>query len=538
MRRIAVLLGALLSLLATPAAARTTRLTITETGEGVRIVYDLPAPVTALALGGTAGRSPNRSVRLAEPGLAWRGGRIVGTAPFRRATLLIVPDDREEDARYSLLTAVEGRGFVLFAPYLLPSAGSFEARVSLGGGRYRALPRDEARGSNILVGAVPVAAGRMSLLSATNMPPALAASLRGRTAALLDFYTHRLRRRLGFRPLIVMTYAERAPRPELAGFRGDVTANGVILLRFRGAAPDPGEDAARGRVTGFLAHELFHLWNGRSDDHPANEAWLHEGSAEYYSWLAVAALWPGEISLERNLQNALNGCMAFLGPRALLALEAEQAGLRYPCGAIAQWLADAGTRGASGGRRTGFDLWARLLRGGPGERGYTLAGFRAAADALAPGTALLLGRFLESGLGWEALAPALAAQGADVAAGPPAPQGLHFAAARAIALSLCTGFSGAGSGGGGVYFTGECGALGGQVVIHRVDGLDPLAAAETVYRRVREACATRAELALVLRAGAETHERTLRCTIAFEPALPDIRIRRALPLSPPERSSP
>jgi hypothetical protein len=538
MRRIAVLLGALLYLLATPADARPTRLTITETGEGVRVVYDLPAPVTTLAVGGTAGRSPNRSIRLAEPGLAWRNGQITGTAPFRRATLLIVPDDREQDGRYSLLAAVEGRGFVLFAPYLLPSAGSFEARVSLSGGRYRALPRGEALRGNILVGAVPVRAGAIHLLGATNMPPALAASLGGRAAALLDFYTRRLRTRPGVRPLIVMAYAERAPRPELAGFRGDVTANGVILLRFRGPAPDLGEGGARGRVTGFLAHELFHLWNGRRDDHPASEAWLHEGSAEYYSWLAVAALWPREISLERNLQNALNGCMAFLGPRALLALDAEHSGLRYPCGAIAQWLADAGTRGASGGRRTGFDLWARLLRGGPGGRGYTLADFRAAADALAPGTALLLSRFLESGLGWEALAPVLTAQGADVAGGPPAPQGLHFAAARAIALSLCTQFGGAGSGDGGVYFTGECGALGSQIVIDRVDGLDPLAAAEAVYRRVREACARRAELALVLRAGAATHERTLRCTAAFEPALPDIRIRRALPLNPPARSSP
>ena len=51
------------------------------------------------------------------------------------------------------------------------------------------------------------------------------------------------------------------------------------------------------------------------------EAWLHEGSAEYYGWLAVAALWPDEVALDAKLGQALGHCGAFLGTRALSRLD-------------------------------------------------------------------------------------------------------------------------------------------------------------------------------------------------------------------------
>lgn len=528
--------GLFLLLLAAPASAQAVRLTIVETGEGIRIVYDLPRPTRALVIGGTEGAPPSRAIRLAEPSLAWRGGQIVSAAPFRRATLLIGPDDREADARYALLAPVPGRGFILYAPYVLPSSGRFEARVSIGGGRTRALPRGEALRGNIPVGAVPVAAGPVRLLVSTNMPAAPATSIRDRAETLLRFYAGRLHRRLGFSPLIVMSYVEHPASADQRGFRGDVTPNGVILLRFRGEAPDPGETGMRGRLTAFLAHELFHLWNGRRDDHPAAEAWLHEGSAEYYSWLAVAALWPSEISLERRLQDALGGCAAFLGQRPLAALDEEHAGLRYPCGALAQWFVDAGIRGASAARHSGFDLWARLVA--PRRRDYSVADFRAAADSSAPGTASLLADFLDHGLDWARLGPALTAVGAGVTSTPPAPQGLGFAALRPIALSMCSEFFGVGLGGDGFYFNGICDGRMTNVYVVEVDGIAPAAAPERLYARVSEACAAGAELALVLRIGDVRRAQRLRCRVRAEAPVPDIRIVRALPLSPPARSGP
>jgi hypothetical protein len=329
--------------------------------------------------------------------------------------------------------------------------------------------------------------------------------------------------------LIVITNGPAPSDAIFTGFRGDVTPNGVILLRFRGALPDGNDGAARGRATSFLAHELFHLWNGRRSDHPNSEAWLHEGSADYFSWLAVAGLWPEEISLEQKLQSALNTCMAFLGARPVSGMTGELAGLRYPCGSIAHWIVDVGARGASHGRSTGFDLWARLLAQNPAQGDYSLGSFRAAAAELAPGTKTLLDAFIDRGLGWEELAPVLAAQGSDVTLGPPSPIALRFAAARSIALSLCTGFSGAGEGAIGAFFTAECGELGGEVYLVRIAGHDPMSAPQAMLERVRTACGTGSELDLALRVGETTLERTIRCAVPVESPVPDIVIRRALP---------
>lgn len=531
-----ILLGGLL-LTAAPAAARSAplRITIDAAADGIRIIYDLPGPVRSLAVRAATRSGPPQGTHIgvAEPGLSYRRGRIESETPFRRATLAIAPDEGEVDSVYPLLSRVEGRGFVLFAPYVLPD-GPISARVATGAGRSRALSRAEAAGGYVLVGTTPSPRGAFRALASVNTAPALEARFHARAAALLDFYARRLHRRLARPPTLVISIVHEPADQRHRFFRGDVTPNGLVLLRYHGRPEQVADPDSTRQFTSFLAHELFHLWNRRRGDHPMQEAWLHEGSAEYLGWLAVAALWPDEVSLEGKLQNALGRCMAFLGPRPLPATTGERAGLRYPCGAVAQWIADAGIRGGSGGRRTAFDLWAQLVAHGD----YSLADFRAAAAALAPGTAPLLGRFIGGGLGWDALAPALAAQGAVVAANPPSDHAMRFAAARPIALALCTAFSGAGNAGSDVYFTGECGPLGSEVYLRGVAGLDPAAQPRAVYERVREACRAGDALLLTLRTNGAAFERTIRCTVAMEPAVLDIVIRRALPLSPPARSAP
>lgn len=529
-----ILLASLLA--ATPGWARTSppRIAIGTAADGIRIVYDLPAPVRTLAVRAATQSAPppGTHIRAVEAGLTYRRGRIESETPFRRATLMITPDDGEVDSVYPLLTRIAGRGFVLFAPYVLPDT-PFSARVATGGGT-RLLSRAEAAGGYVLVGAAPASRGSFLSLASTGTAPALEARFQARAGALLDFYSRRLHRRLARAPILIISIVDEPADRQHHFFRGDVTPNGVVLLRFHGTADQIADPNSTRQFTSFLAHELVHLWNRRRGEHPMQEAWLHEGSAEYLGWLAVATLWPDDISLERNLQNALNSCMAFLGPRPLMATTGDRAGLRYPCGAIAQWIADAGARGASRGRRTAFDLWAGLLARGD----YSLAGFRTAAAALAPGTASLLERFIDSGLGWDALASVLAAQGAGIAANPPSDHALRFAAARPLALALCTAFSGAGSAGNDVYFTGDCGPLGNQVFLTRVAGLDPATQPRAVYERVRDACAAGQELVLTLRANGALFDRTIRCGTAIEPAVPDLVLRRALPLSPPARSGP
>jgi hypothetical protein len=189
---------------------------------------------------------------------------------------------------------------------------------------------------------------------------------------------------------------------------------------------------------------------------------------------------------------------------------------------------DAGLRAASGGRRTGLDLWAELLRNGRGD--YSVADFLAAARTRAPGTASFLSGLVETGARWDALAPALAAAGVGIEARPPTRGNLSFAATRAVVRSFCDGFWGAGFDDAGVYFDSEPCRLAGQFThLTRIDGTDPMADIPAYFAHVRDACARGAGLALVLRNEAGESRRTVRCTVPPAPAPLDFRIQRPLP---------
>jgi hypothetical protein len=531
----------LLAGLLLPAAAQaaTPRVTIDATATGVRITYDLPAPVRTLVIRAATQSGPPQGthIAVAEPGLAYSRGRIDGAAPFRRATLVITPDDGEVDSVYPLLTRIAGRGFVLFAPYVVPDA-PFAARVATGGGRTRVLARAEAAGGYVLVGAAPAPQRGIPILASINTAPTLSALLAARAGDLLDFYAARLHRRPARPPILVVSIVD-APADRLHHFfRGDVTPNGFVLLRFHGTPDQIADPNSTRQFTTFLAHELVHLWNRRTGEHRMQEAWLHEGSAEYFAWLATAALWPGEIDLGRKLSQALGGCGAFLADRGLMQLaDGEAMQRRYDCGPIVQWVADAGIRAASRGRRTGFDLWTGLLRNARGD--YSVAAFLSAARAQAPATAPFLSGLVESGARWDALAPTLTAAGAAVEAPPARRANVAFAATRAVVRAMCRDFWGAGLDDAGPYFSsGACGMPGDFTHIARIDGADPNADMDAFYAHVRDVCTRGGELSLLLRGEGGETRRTVRCTAPPAPAPLDFRIARPLPFSPPARSGP
>ena len=503
---------------------------------GIRITYDLPAPVREFAIR-PAGRSgPARVAHLtaAEPGLTYSRGRIAAAAPFRRFTLIITPDDAEVDSIYPLLSRVEGRGFVLYAPYVTPD-GPLAASVATGSGRSRAVSRAEAEGGYVLVGAAPVPRG--AFLASTSTAPALEARFRARAGALLEHYSRRLNQRLRRPPILIVSIVDEPADQRHHFFRGDVTPNGVVLLRYHGSADQIADPNSTRQFTSFLAHELFHLWNRRTGEHPMKEAWLHEGAAEYYAWLATDALWPGEIDLAARLDQSLHGCTAFLADRGLMQLsDGDAMQVRYSCGPIVQWVVDAGVRDASHGRRTGLDLWRGLLRGGRGD--YSVAAFLAAARGQGPATALFLNGLVERGTRWETLAPALTAAGARVEALPARPANVAFAATRALIRAMCHDFWGAGLDEDGPYFSsGACEMPGNFTHIARVNDMDPKADIDAYYAHVSDACTRGADLTLLLRGEGGESRRTLRCTVPPAPPPLDFRIARPLPLSPPARSA-
>ncbi len=530
-------IGLLLALaLGIPAQARseargktgTVGVTISDTPRGVRIDYELSRPTTSFMVGTELIPGVGLRIRATEKGHALEDGRIRATAPFRHTTLQLEPDTQDLDARYPLLASVHGRGFVLYAPYIIP-VSSGVVRVSIGRGRFQTIKPEQATEGFILVGAAPDQGPQFGSLASSNTPSALQGILFDRAGALLRFYERELRSPPVRRPTIVLTYSDRSPDGSRWPFRGDMTPNGFVLLRIRGSASEAVGTAAVEQYTRLLSHEIFHLWNRPSGDVPDNETWLHEGAADYFSWVAISTLWPTEISMEQQVETAARSCALFYGTRPLRRMTAADGSLRYLCGAVAQWIVDAGIRNDSAGKQDGFDLWSELVAPPRSSAGYTLEQFRALAQRRTPATASLLDDMLDEGTNWDALMSGLVKAGAEIFTAPPTASTIRFTAARSLALSACGSFGGAGEDRSGIFVTvpPSCQALGGSTLIHRVGGVDPMADPTSFYATVAGSCSRRDAIHVELIVDGVHMRRDLRCTVPVETAPPQFRVRRA-----------
>lgn len=524
------LLAGLAPLSAAVAATEGVDITITQAPGGVRLDYKLARPAKILRIGTEDLPVSGMRLRSTAKGQRLANGRVEADVAFRRASLLVEADTEDIDAHYPLLSPIEGRGFVLYAPYVVPAAAR-TVRVSVGDGRFRTLSATEAAGGFLLVGTEARAGAGADSLAASNSPPALADLLLDRAAALLAYYERQLGAPPRSRPTIVLAYSDPAAGGKLWPFRGDVSSNGFVLLRVSGSEGEATGQGAISRYTSLLSHELFHLWNRRSANVPDNEAWLHEGSADYFSWLAVSALWPTEASVERQVESAARGCALFYGVRPLHDMSAADGRLRYLCGAVAQWVVDVGVRHDSAGRLDGFDLWSELLAHRRPGADHMLADFRAAAARLTPATSVLLGDMIDKGTDWEHLMAALVQAGADVVTAPANPSTVRFVAARSLALSACGAFGGAGETSNGLYLTvpTSCTSFDGATVIELAEGVDPMAEPLRFYEKLAGSCSRRDSVSLQLSVDGVQAQREIRCTISVEPAPPQIRVRRALP---------
>lgn len=499
--------------------------------DAVEVVYTLPAPATSLALRLADGPTPAAEVRVREEGLTFRDGRITGTAPFTRATLTVTADRGERDGVYPLARPVAGRGWVLYAPYLLPRGHS--VRVSVRSRGRAAVPLSEpALNGYIVVGASPERHRGFRLLAGAGISPASRDTVLDRTAQLLAFYRARLGRAPDQEPTIILTRQDLLPGMSRSLLRGDVSANGVVFLRTYVGGPETGEPPSLAQYTGFLAHELFHLWN-RSGDPARQNGWLAEGGAEYAGWVAAATLWPAEFRLEQRLGSALLTCMMYLGPQSISSLDEDQSrGVRYPCGAVIQWVADAGTRAQSAGLDV-FAIWRDLLSRRRSSGSYTLDDFRNALSRHAPNAAPVVESLL-NGTGnerWEALAASLNGFGAQLRVNPPTAFSLRLAAAKSLVLSACREIHGVGEDMRGLFVQAPqaCAAFGDSAVIEQAGGASPTQDPAGFYRAVRESCGQGTSIAVTVNGQRGRRTENVRCDVDVIPPPPEIEVIRALP---------
>jgi hypothetical protein len=276
-----------MALWASPATAgpgRTVEIVIAPAGDAVEVVYTLSEPATSLTLGLASGPPPAAVIDVREAALTLQDGRITGSRPFTKATLRIGADQRERDGLYPLARPVAGSGFVLYAPYLLPDAGAARVRVR-GFGRSAARVREPALNGYIVIGPAPERHRGFRFLAGHDVPAATRDAIVARSAQLLDYYRAKLGAAPEREPTIILTRHSLLPGMTRNLLRGDVSANGVVFLRTYLGDAGAGEPPTIGQYSGFLAHELFHLWN-RSGDAERRNWWLAEGGAEYAGWLA------------------------------------------------------------------------------------------------------------------------------------------------------------------------------------------------------------------------------------------------------------
>src|SRR6185436_16374856 len=144
-------------------------------------------------------------------------------------------------------------------------------RVADGSGRLRPLTRAEAMGGYVPVGFTPGPRGGVRVTASATMPAALEGRLVERASGLLGLYRARLGRGLQREPVLILAFLPPGEASRGPVFRGDVTRNNVVMLRFRGAQPQFAAPAVAGPAAAFLAHELFHLWGLQGGEALPNE---------------------------------------------------------------------------------------------------------------------------------------------------------------------------------------------------------------------------------------------------------------------------
>jgi hypothetical protein len=162
----------------------------------------------------------------------------------------------------------------------------------------------------------------------------------------------------------------------------------------------------------------------------------------------------------------------------------------YDCGVLVQWVADLEERQGSSGRRDIFDLWKDMLDAGREGDGYGVADFRA---RLRPDSAVAV---LMDGPGaerWAGIEARLTALGVTLEDRPDAGD-YRRTALWHMARQHCTGSLGFFENPDGLQLeTGErCGVLSGNPKIAAVEGHDPIAEAEAMFRAVQARCAAAA----------------------------------------------
>lgn len=214
--------------------------------------------------------------------------------------------------------------------------------------------QDQGSGSKLYLGkATPLAGPDFISLIDAALPLALQQQIDSQLPKLMAYFTAQMNP-LGVRPALFASYSTTADGSY--GHQGG-TLPGQIFMHWYGDKAI--EKLQPDAVFWFFAHEVAHLYQREASAiKPGQDAWVHEGAAEYLSGLATTEVQQNKQMLQQKLTDAGQHCVAGLEKqRHYTKAAAANTQLHYSCGLLLNHAIDQQLRQVDP-EMTFFRLWS------------------------------------------------------------------------------------------------------------------------------------------------------------------------------------
>ena len=299
-------------------------------------------------------------------------GDTVTPAPGKRVITLLMDVSKplpRPDRTYAPFLRVSEDSVVVLHQLFVPMGGAnvaFKATKTgrcTGGRTYAANTMDSSGEGYILLGDFKCVGGDgYTVIYADAAAEVLAGKVAAEVGSISRFYTRVMGERKDFS---VIVYLSLDPDARPSWFHGDSLGNGLTLGFSRSAEVRNWDEYGPNTPAGFLAHEVFHQWNGSSAVRAAGNSFTlaTEGGAE------VASLFYSQASGKKEFLDTwdfliarTNACIASVGFGRSVAEAMHRdplARLPYDCGAVWSLIAskDAKTPTPPGF----FSMWKNVV---------------------------------------------------------------------------------------------------------------------------------------------------------------------------------
>ena len=409
-----VMIAFLIFLAPAARAGTIARVSISPVDGGMEAMFTLPEPMRSVRFTNAVEIIRDDAWHIETPGVELKHGAVTREdgGPLQTFVVKLTPDTVARDRTYPSLTSV-GEGWQLYGPYLMIQGIETLARIDLPKAwtTVPAGPADIDPQGYLYVGPrAYLTDGAAVVIAPASVSSILKQTITQAADQAAFGYQRGLGLELGVRPTVIV-----ALEPAFEGdFQGDTTDGPVVSLRFFGRGWETPDAKSTSVAVRFVYHEFFHLWNARlarsrlSDQ----EAWLHEGMAEYAALISSAAnRTTDELVVRQELETHLNQC-ARVQRTSLTQAPPREGENVYDCGVLAQWAADLDAR-ASG--KDVFAVWGTLFSpAADHRREYDAARFAALFETGRPGDPLTRLMAPTGSLDWDGFVAEMNALGAKI----------------------------------------------------------------------------------------------------------------------------